>query len=127
MTFWVNKQKFTERLSRDLDFGQQRTEFAVPAFAAGTASRLLVNLGRARHRFSMTLGPAKKWTIYVMPNEHLDVGYTDYQSKVAEIHSRVVDEVLHMIQENPQFKYSPDGFWVLQKFLEAISKPHGSC
>ena len=116
-TLWVNKQKFTEPLSPDREFGQQRIEFSLPAFAAGTESRVLVNLGRAKSQFSITLEPAKKWTIYVVPHEHLDVGYTDYQSKVAEIHNRVIDEVLHMIQENPQFRYSPDGFWVLQKFF----------
>ncbi len=76
-----------------------------------------MNLGRSKRRFSVTLQPAKKWTIYVVPHEHLDVGYTDYQSKVAEIHSRVVDEALTMMHENPHFRYSPDGFWVLQKFF----------
>ncbi len=117
VTLWVNNQKFNEPLSADRAFGQQRIEFAVPAFSAGAKGRVMVNLGGARSQFSMTLQPAKKWTIYVVPNEHLDVGYTDYQSKVAEIHSRVVDEALHMIKENPQFRYSPDGFWVLQKFF----------
>jgi alpha-mannosidase len=117
VTLFVNKQKFVQPLSPDRDFGQQRIEFAVPAFASGTQSWVAVNLGRRRRRFSIALNPAKKWTIYVVPNEHLDVGYTDYQSKVAEIHSRVVDEALHMMDENPKFRYSPDGFWVLQKFF----------
>ena len=117
VTLWVNKQKFTEPLSPDRDFGQQRVEFSVPDFASGTQSRVLVNLGRSTRRFSVTLEPAKKWKIYVVPHEHLDVGYTDYQSKVAAIHNRVVDEALHMIRENPQFRYSPDGYWVLQHFF----------
>ncbi|HEV2499594.1 MAG TPA: polysaccharide lyase family protein [Terriglobia bacterium] len=117
LTLSVNGQTFTQPLSSGRDFGEQRIEFAVPAFAPGTRSLVVVNRGRRERRFSMTLEPAKKWTIYVVPHEHLDVGYTDYQSKVAEIHSRVVDEALHMMRENPQFRFSPDGYWVLQHFF----------
>ncbi|HUZ47091.1 MAG TPA: polysaccharide lyase family protein [Terriglobia bacterium] len=117
LTLAVNGQKFTEPLSPDRDFGQQRIEFAVPDFASGTKGRVSVSVGGSKRRFTATLEPAKKWKIYVVPHEHLDVGYTDYQSKVAAIHNRVVDEALHMIGENPQFRYSPDGFWVLQHFF----------
>ncbi len=117
VTLVVNRQKFTSALSTGRDFGEQRVEFAVPEFSSGTASTLLVHLGKRRRRFPMTLEPAKKWKIYVVSHEHLDVGFTDYQSKVVAIHNRVVDEALHMIDENPRFRYSPDGFWVLQHFF----------
>ncbi len=116
VTLWVNRLKVIKPLSAGRDFGQQQTEFAVPAFAAGTPARLVVRLGRHTRQFRVTLEPAKKWTVYVVPHEHLDVGYTDYQPKVAEIHSRVFDEALEMMRENPQFRYSPDGFWEVQQF-----------
>ena len=117
LTLMVNKQKFTEPLSTGRDFGEQRVEFSVPEFSPGTQSLVLVRLGKRQRRFPVTLTPAKKWTIYVVPHEHLDVGYTDYQPKVVAIHNRVVDEALHMIQENPQFRYSTDGYWVPQHFF----------
>jgi hypothetical protein len=117
VTLRVNRQKFTQPLSPRRDFGQQRTEFSIPAFGPNTAARVVVSLGRRKRQFPVTLEPAKQWTVYVIPHEHLDVGYTDYQAKVAEIHSRVFDEALHMIHENSQFRYSPDGFWEVQQFL----------
>ena len=36
-------------------------------------------------------------TVYVMCKCHLDVGFTDYQGKVAERHSRTIDEALAAI------------------------------
>ncbi len=121
VTLSVNGQKLTHSLLPGRDFGEQRTEFAVPAFAAGTPARVVVTLGRHKREFRVALDPAKKWTVYVVPSEHLDVGYTDYQAKVAAIHSRVFDEALHMMHENPQFRYSPDGFWELQEFAAGRS------
>ena len=65
----------------------------------------------------MTLSPARKWTLLIVPHEHIDVGYTDYQAKVSEIQSRVLDEAMDMIKEHPDFRYSVDGYWVIQEFL----------
>jgi alpha-mannosidase len=113
----VAHQKFTQSLSPDRDFGEQRVEFAVPEFSSSTSAELTVTLrGHSRH-FRKTLNPARKWTVLVVPHEHLDVGYTDYQAKVAEVQSRVLDEAMGMIQKNPDFRYSPDGYWVVQQFF----------
>jgi hypothetical protein len=47
----------------------------------------------------------------------LDVGYTDYQAKVAEAQSRTIDEAMQMIQDHPDFRFSVDGFWSVRQFL----------
>ncbi len=117
----VNHQRFAATLAPDRDFGEQRVEFWVPEFTP-TQCEVAARLGAHRSRFSMALAPAKKWTVYVLPHEHLDVGYTDYQAKVAAIHSRVVDEALGMIHANPDFRYSTDGSWVIDQFFAGRSK-----
>ena len=48
---------------------------------------------------------------------HIDVGYTDYQAKVSEIQTRLLDEAMQMIHDHPDFRYSPDGYWAIQEFL----------
>ena len=53
-----------------------------------------------------------------MPHTHLDVGYTDYQAKVAEAQSRSLDEAIQMIHDHPEFRFSPDGFWCVRQFLK---------
>ena len=52
-----------------------------------------------------------------MPHSHLDVGFTDYQAKVAEDQSRTLDEAIQLIHDHPDFCFSPDGFWCVQQFL----------
>ena len=58
---------------------------------------------------------------FVVPHEHLDVGYTDYQAKVAEVQSRVLDEAIQLIHDHPDFRYSPDGYWPVRQFLSGRS------
>ncbi len=66
----------------------------------------------------VSLTPERKWTIYVVPHTHLDVGYTDYQGKVAETQARVLSQADALITEHPDFRFSMDGSWNLQQLLE---------
>src|SRR6185437_16461271 len=96
-------------------FGESRLEFEVPEFTAGTKAE--VRWGREK-RYQTTLTPQKKWTLYLVPHIHLDIGYSDHQAKVAAIHSHVTDEAMEMTAAHPDFRFSLDGFWPLQQFLE---------
>jgi len=117
ITLELGGQKFTKEFSSNRDFGEDRLEFAVPEFTAGTAARVTTRIGGRAQNFPVTVEPAKKWTIYVVPHEHLDIGYTDFQPKVAEVQSRALDEAIEMIHTHPDFRYSPDGFWCIEQFL----------
>jgi len=109
---------FTEDLPTDRSFGEYRAEFAVPEFSAGAQGTATVTVNGRSRTFSQELTPGKKWTFFVVPNEHLDVGYTDYQAKVAEVHARVLDEAMELIRKHPDFRYSVDGYWEIQQFLD---------
>jgi hypothetical protein len=100
------------------DFGEEKVEFLVSKFQPRTEALLTVKFdGRVRH-FSQLIDPAKKWTIFIVPHIHVDVGYSDYQAKVAAIQSRTIGEAMDMIQKHPDFCFSLDGEWDLQQFLE---------
>jgi alpha-mannosidase len=58
----------------------------------------------------------------MVPHEHLDVGYSDFQTKLAELHSRVVDEALELARAHPDFRFSLDGYWQARQFLEGRSE-----
>ena len=118
----VGKEKFTSKLSADWDFGEQLVEFAVPEFAPGAKGEVAVSLGGHSRRFPVVLDPAKKWNIFIVPHTHLDVGYTDYQAKVAEAQSRTLDEAIQMIHDHPDFRFSPDGYWCVRQFLAGRSE-----
>src|SRR6185437_14465915 len=65
------------------EFGEQRIRFAVPEWQGTTAASVTID----GHRFRTQLTAAKKWTLDIVPGEHLDIGFTDYRAKVAELQS----------------------------------------
>ena len=69
-------------------------------------------------RILRDLQPQKKWTLFLVPHVHLDVGYTDYQAKVAAIQSRILDEAMDLTAKHPAFRFSTDGEWNLEQYLK---------
>ena len=65
-----------------------------------------------------SVDPGKKWTLLLVPHIHFDVGYTDYQAKIAAIQSRVIDEAMDLTTQHPDFRFSIDGEWDLAQFLK---------
>jgi hypothetical protein len=105
------------------EFGEERFEFLMPEFTPGSRTRVNVRVGAGGrdYDFPQTFAPRKKWTVYLVPHEHLDVGYSDFQTKLAELHSRVIDEALELTAKRPEFRFSLDGYWQAQQFLEGRS------
>ena len=100
------------------DFGEEKVQFAVTEFSPGSRAELTWSgEGRHQHR-DQTVDPGKKWTLLLVPHIHLDVGYTDYQAKVAAIQSRVIDEAMDLTAQHPDFRFSIDGEWDLAQFLK---------
>lgn len=100
------------------DFGEQRVSFSVPEWSGALPARVRITSG-ATHTFEATLKPQRKWTVFVVPHTHLDVGYTDYQGKVAETQARVLSQAANLIHEHPEFRFSMDGSWNLQQLLQS--------
>jgi hypothetical protein len=103
------------------EFGEQRLEFSAPEFAAGAAAEVTVRAGGRDYKFKQTVSPARKWTVYMVPHEHLDVGYSDFQTKLAELHSRIINEALDLNGAHPEFRFTLDGYWQARHFLEGRS------
>jgi hypothetical protein len=117
ITFLLGNQKFTAPLASDHDFGEQRFDFEVMEFAAETPAEVKVEWNGRTRTFPQKLVPGKKWNIFVVPHEHLDIGYSDYQGKVAEVQSRVIDEAMAIARRQPDFRFSVDGYWCAEEFL----------
>ncbi len=61
--------------------------------------------------------PARKWTIHVVPQAHVDVGYTDLQDKAMEVHRKSNDLAVELIKKYPEFNWSVESSYVLQDWL----------
>jgi hypothetical protein len=121
VTLALGSGSFTQDLNTDAEFGEQRLRFEVPEFVPPATARVSVaSAGRPRH-FSATVTPAKKWNVFVVPEEHMDIGYTDYVPKVKEVQSRAIDEAIEMIREHPDYRYSLDSYWPAEQFLAGRS------
>ncbi len=120
ITLEIAGKPFTAKLA-PLNFGEQRISFDVPEWTGATAGRLRVGADSKGSK-AFTLTSQRKWTIFVVPHTHLDVGFTDYQGKVAETQARVLSQATSLIQEHPDFRFSMDGSWNLQQLLETRPK-----
>lgn len=109
---------YNHPLRVDQDFGEERFPFAVPEFPADTPARVTVSLDGQVTHLSQTIQPQKKWTLFLVPHVHLDVGYTDYQAKVSTIQSRILDEAMDLTAKHPSFRFSTDGSWNLEQYLD---------
>ncbi|HEV2464461.1 MAG TPA: polysaccharide lyase family protein [Acidobacteriaceae bacterium] len=114
----VDGKTFHHTIQGDSSFGEDKLEFQIPVFPAGTKAEVAWFARGKKSHYEATLTPQKKWTLYLVPHIHLDIGYSDYQAKIAAIHSRVIDEAMEMMAEHPDFRFSLDGAWPLQQFME---------
>lgn len=112
----VGHQTYSAPIAANEGFGEHRILFEVPEWSGMTKGTLELT-GVNHEEFEFSLAAARKWTVFVVPNTHVDVGYTDYQGKVSEAQARTFDEAASLIKQYPDFRFSTDGSWNLEQFL----------
>jgi alpha-mannosidase len=117
----ISHDHYRQQFDSDQDFGEERLEFTVPEFPARTQARVSWIIDGKRHNTEQAIDPEKKWTVSLVPHIHLDIGYSDYQPKVAAIQSRTIDEAMDFSERDPGFRFSLDGSWNLDQFLKTRS------
>jgi len=122
VTLMVAGKSLKAALAQGHDFGEERLEFAVPAVSGPTEVEANVRLDGHAFKSRLNFVPRRKWTIYLAPHAHLDIGYTDYQAKIAEIQNRNVDGLLDEIEAHPEMRFNLDGSWIVQQYLASRNK-----
>ena len=117
----LNGAHYSQPLHTKSGFGEKRFEFDIPEFAAGTQAHLSWTVDGKTNHLDKAIDPQKKWTVLLVPHIHLDIGYSDYQAKVAAIQARALDEAMDFTKQAPDFRYSTDGSWVLDQFMQTRS------
>ena len=102
-------------------FGQQRFEFRVPEFAAGSEARAVLLIDGKSYSSAERIAPKRKLTVYVVPHTHLDIGFTDYQPKIEELQNRNLDRLLEEMRGDADMRFSLDGAWLAEQFLRTRS------
>lgn len=65
----------------------------------------------------LTQKAQRKWQIYVAPATHTDIGYTEFQSRVIELHNRNTDLALELAEEFPLYHWNLESSWAAQMWL----------
>ena len=109
-----------------IEFGETRAEILVPSsIAPGTARIELFPSGKSGGQkdrvFQANFVPARRWKLYYAPHVHLDIGYTDYQAKIAEVHARNFDRLLEILRKYPEYRFNIDGGFALEHWLSTRS------
>jgi alpha-mannosidase len=113
----LGQQHFRAPLLPTNDFGQQRFEFDVRALDKPEEAQIVLRANGQTRRFETLFEPVREWTIDFVPHAHLDIGYTDYQPKVAAVHDRNIDKLLAYLPQHPDMDFSLDGSWIVQNYL----------
>ena len=90
---------------------------AVPEIAGPAPATVTID-GETTHHL---LTPGRKWTVHLAPHVHLDLGFTDYQGKVLELHSRNLERAVEALDRDPAFKFTIDGSSIVSDFLATRS------
>jgi hypothetical protein len=67
------------------------------------------------------IAPKRKFTVYVVPHTHLDIGFTDYQPKIEELQNRNLDRLLEEMRGDADMRFSLDGAWLAEQYLRTRS------
>jgi len=122
VTLTLGGVEYRSQLTPDR-FGQQWFEYAVPEFAPDSAAHISLELNGHRYETNQRLTPKRKFTVYVVPNTHLDIGFTDYQPKIEELQNRNLDKLLAEMRHDADMRFSLDGAWLAGQFLRTRSAP----
>lgn len=117
----ISGKHYHRALQEGQDFGEEQLKIYVPEFSGPMESKLSWTVNGTFQHQSFTIVPQKKWTLFLVPHIHLDVGYSDYQAKVAAIQSRVIDEAMDLTALHPDYRFSTDGSWNLAQFMKTYS------
>ncbi|MFA6564164.1 MAG: glycosyl hydrolase-related protein [Verrucomicrobiia bacterium] len=111
----------------ELKFGSQALEYTVAASDTGRTLNVAVEVaGRKVASRAVTLQPSRKFTIYILPHSHTDIGYTAIQTDIEE---KQINNLLQGIAEarrtasypkGARFVWNVEVMWAADLFLQRL-------
>jgi alpha-mannosidase len=101
----------------ELSFWLRAVEKDTPASVEITAG------GKVLAQRELIVKPVRKWTVYLLPHSHVDIGYTDLQPDVEKKHWRHLETAVELAKKsagNPpgaQFKWNAEVLWAVDSYL----------
>jgi alpha-mannosidase len=99
----------------NLHFGETELPITVPDV---DQIELTLRMAQREIKVAVTLPPAKKLRLYIVPTSHTDIGYTDFQDRVKVRHAQNGLDALELMDADPVFRWYSETFWQLSALLE---------
>jgi len=115
-------------LEVELKPGVQTLSLPVPAVEEQTPVTVDLRVGEktiASRR--VVVEPVRRWTVYLLPHSHVDIGYTQLQSKVEADHWRFYEQAIEAARRTAdypagcQFKWNVEVLWATDSYLRQAS------
>jgi hypothetical protein len=119
---YFNEIKYEELKHR---FGDFRFQERIPESKGLQKVMVEIKSDHELLKFSDDLTPARQWTVHLIPHVHLDIGYTDVQAKVIEVHNRNIDKVLDILKVRSDYAFSIDGSFSVETYLNSRDQRRG--
>ncbi len=101
--------------------GSAWAEVYVDEVAKPATIEVTVKCGEQTKTASCEIKPQKHWKLYLQPSAHVDIGYTDYQERVAKRHDENMKLALDLCKKYPGFKWNTEAAWVEDNFLSTAT------
>lgn len=69
---------------------------------------------------SFDISPQRRWKLYILPASHVDIGYTDCQERVAQVHNSNISHAIDLCAKYPGFKWNTEAAWVEENYLSMM-------
>jgi len=83
--------------------------------------------GEELARREVEMKPLRRWTIYLLPHSHVDIGYTKVQSEVERDHWRFFERAIELGEKTrdyppgARFKWNVEVLWAVESYLQNAS------
>ncbi len=96
----------------------------VPEITRAAKVAFVLKAGKITVTRTVALAPQRKWTLYLMPHTHTDIGYTELQSRVLKNHLEYLDAVIDFCKatdaypEEARFRWNLEASLAFENYLK---------
>jgi len=104
--------------------GKSVVSVYVPEIRKPTKAGFVLRVEEAAVTKDVQLSAQKKWTVYLLPHSHTDIGYTELQTRVMKNHLEYLDSVIEFCRatddypDEAKFRWNIEVSWALQNYLK---------
>jgi alpha-mannosidase len=105
--------------------GKSVVQVFVPEITRAAKVEFVLKVGKVTATRTVALAPQRKWTLFLMPHSHTDIGYTELQSRVLKNHLEYIDAVIDFCKatesypEEARFRWNIEASWAFENYLRS--------